>query len=401
MRLFTKKILNLPEISEEERTPLINEVLEICIFQREQLAIQDEVIQVLKDEIARLKGEKPKPDIKPSKLEKGFDNNNSSKGGKKQKKRPGSKKRKKNRHLEIHDTISIPPESIPERSRFKGYDDYIVQDLVIKPFNIRYRLQRWITPSGDYIRGKLPKHINLGHYGINLARYILHQYYHADVTQPLILEQLLEFGIDISSGQVNRLINENKDIFHAEKDEILTAGLEVSDYVHVDDTGARHQGRNGYCTHIGNELFAWFESTQSKSRVNFLTLLRGKHTDYVLNEEAFEYMQAQKLTQRVIQPLTELKLKTFQDEQEWSSALKALGIVRQRHIRIATEGALIGSVLEHGFNPEMVIISDDAGQFNIFLHALCWIHAERTINKLVGFNAVSYTHLTLPTICSV
>jgi hypothetical protein len=34
----------------------------------------------------------------------------------------------------------------------------------------------------------------------------------------------------------------------------------------------------------------------------------------------------------------------------------------------------------------MVIISDDAGQFNIFLHALCWIHAERTINKLVGFN---------------
>lgn len=46
--------------------------------------------------------------------------------------------------------------------------------------------------------------------------------------------------IDISSGQVNRIINENKDMFHAEKDEILTAGLEVSDYVHVDDTGARH-----------------------------------------------------------------------------------------------------------------------------------------------------------------
>ncbi len=84
--------------------------------------------------------------------------------------------------------------------------------------------------------------------------------------------------------------------------------------------------------------------------------------------------------------MTELKLKSFQDEQEWSSALNALKIVRKRHIRIATEGALIGSVLEHGFNPKMVIISDDAGQFNIFLHALCWIHAERTINKLVGFN---------------
>jgi len=183
----------------------------------------------------------------------------------------------------------------------------------------------------------------------------------------LIFEQLLELGIDISSGQVNRIINENKELFHAEKDEILTAGLEVSDYVHVDDTGARHKGRNGYCTHIGNELFAWFESTQSKSRINFLTLLRGKHTDYVLNEEAFEYMRAQKLPQKVIQPLTELKLKVFFDEQEWSSALKALKIVRKRHVRIATEGALIGSVLEHGFNPKIVIISDDASNVRHWL----------------------------------
>jgi hypothetical protein len=39
--------------------------------------------------------------------------------------------------------------------------------------------------------------------------------------------------------------------------------------VQVDDTGARHQGHNGFCTHIGNELFAYFESTDSKSRQNF------------------------------------------------------------------------------------------------------------------------------------
>ena len=42
--------------------------------------------------------------------------------------------------------------------------------------------------------------------------------------------------------------------------------------------------------------------------------------------------------------------------------------------------------MEHGFNPQLVILSDDAGQFDVFLHALCWIHAERKINKLVGFN---------------
>ena len=214
----------------------------------------------------------------------------------------------------------------------------------------------------------------------------MYQYYHAHVTQPLIREELLEFGVDISTGQINRIITEGKDVFHSEKDEILSAGLEVSSYIHVDDTGARHKGRNGYCTHIGNELFAWFESTESKSRINFLTLLQGKHTDYVLNDDAFEYMAAQKLPKAQLQLLTDHDKKHFGTREEWESTLQELGIISERHVRIATEGVLFGSVLEHGLNPDLVIISDDAGQFNVFLHALCWIHAERTINKVVGIN---------------
>lgn len=55
------------------------------------------------------------------------------------------------------------------------------------------------------------------------------------------------------------------------------------------------------------------------------------------------------------------------------------------HVRIATEGSLVGSIIHHGYNKSMVIISDDAGQFNVFLHGLCWVHAERTIHKLIGF----------------
>ena len=109
--------------------------------------------------------------------------------------------------------------------------------------------------------------------------FILHEYHHQHVTRPLLLEQLLELGIDISAGQLSRILTEKKEPFHREMDELLPAGLEVSTYVQVDDTEARHQGRNGYCTHIGNDLFATFESTDSKSRLNFLEVLRGRHTD--------------------------------------------------------------------------------------------------------------------------
>ena len=58
---------------------------------------------------------------------------------------------------------------------------------------------------------------------------------------------------------------------------------------------ARHQGVNSYCTHIGNEWFAWFETTSQKNRINFLELLRGQRTDYVLVPEALTYMAEQKL----------------------------------------------------------------------------------------------------------
>ena len=78
-----------------------------------------------------------------------------------------------------------------------------------------------------------------------------------------------EWDIDISAGQLNRILVEDKELYHAEKGDILQVGLRVSSYIHTDDTGARHQGVNSYCTHIGNEWFAWFETTPRKNRINF------------------------------------------------------------------------------------------------------------------------------------
>jgi hypothetical protein len=43
-------------------------------------------------------------------------------------------------------------------------------------------------------------------------------------------------------------------------------------------------------------------------------------------------------------------------------------------------------VLHHGLCEDLVIVSDDAGQFKILLHALCWIHTERLIHKMLPLN---------------
>ncbi len=296
---------------------------------------REECILQLLDEIARLKGEKGKPKIKPSRLEPknkaakedGDAQESGSQENKVQKKRPGSSKRHKTAELTIHETEVIQPrEEIPPGSEFKGYQDYTVQELIVSPHNTLYRLAIWKTPTGEYLRGKLPEAVrSQGHFGVILKSYLLYQYHHCHVTQPKLLQQMREWAIDISAGQLNRILVEDKEKYHDEKQDILRVGLSGSSYINTDDTSARHQGVNSYCTHIGNEWFAWFETTARKNRINFLELLRGDRTDYVLSSEALTYMAEHNLPQSVWLPLSLSRNRVFQDQQQWRSLPQTVG----------------------------------------------------------------------------
>src|SRR5690606_31435110 len=98
--------------------------------------------------------------------------------------------------------------------------------------------------------------------------------------------QLRELGVDISAGQLSNVLLKGHESFHAEKDELLPTARRVSSHLHCDDTSARHQGQAAVCTHIGNELFASFSTTDTKSRLNFLRLLCQRAEQYRLCEEA-------------------------------------------------------------------------------------------------------------------
>lgn len=364
----------LPDISEAECTPLVRQLLDIIGHLQNR-------IQELEDEILRLKGLKTRPIIAPSPLE--TPPRPPRDPGQK---RPGSAKRLKTAQLTITDEVVVPLADPPPGSTFKGYEDFVVQDLLIRPRVIRYRRERWQTSDGQNLVAGLPADVRPdSHFGPNLICFIIHQYHHQHVTQPLLWEQLDQLGIDISVGQVSRILTEEKDAFHQEKAELLPAGLAVSTYVQADDTGARHQGHNGFCTHIGNELFAYFESTDSKSRQNFLEVLRGPDTDYTINDVAVAYWQRQKLPQAVIERLT-AGAQRWADKAAWQASLTQQQVTDPRHVRIATEGAVLGSLIAHGVSRELTVLSDGAGQFDVFVHALCWLHVERPLERLVPHN---------------
>jgi hypothetical protein len=170
---------------------------------------------------------------------------------------------------------------------------------------------------------------------------------------------------------------------------VLRTGLQSADWITVDETGARHRGANAVCTQIGNDNFAWFGTTGSKSRLNFLDLLRAGHTDYVINDAALDYLREHALAGPVIQQLAAHRQRQFADQAAWTRHLEQLGIaglqVTPDPVRVASEGALWGTVADHGFLCEAVVVSDDAGQLNVGEHALCWIHAERLVHKLETF----------------
>lgn len=359
---------------------LVREQQQIIEKLEGHLKRQQERIEQLETELRTRKKLKGKPKISPSQLNKGFKPEPSDG------KRAGSDKRSKKATFEVDEEKVIEPPTIPENAEFNGYRVYDVQEIEIRRHNIRFQLAEYVQLNGTTVVGELPKGYATGHFGPKLVSYILYQHYQCRVPQPLIYEQLREWGIDISTGQVNRLLTEQQVPFIQEQQQVLRVGLETAGHIHTDDTGARHQGKNGYCTVIGNEWFTYFQTSESKSRRNFLETLQGGQLRYVLNESARQYLESQPISPRHWRHLTFDDTCLAVEKSEWQDYLLAQGVKSDRATQVISEAALLGGVMEQGMNVGIRVLSDGAGQFNILCHGLCWVHAERGLRRLQGTN---------------
>ena len=348
---------------------------------RERVSALEAENAAFREEAARLKGLNGRPKLKPSGMEKAT---NRAKGQGKQQ----QKKRAPRRSPLVNEEHKLSMNA-PSGSRFKGYDDFVLQELRLEGRVIRYRRERWLTPEGKLLVAPLPAGLR-GHFGPELIRFILLQHHQGQVTTDRIVQVLNSLGLVISKRQVLRLLSDGIDAFCDEACAVLRAGLESAGWITVDDTGARHRNCNGVTTQIGDDRFTFFKTTFSKSRRNFLELLRAGYQDYVINAEALAYMRERQLAGAVIKQLDGHAQKVFDDEAAWSSHLDQLGIsqidVHPDPVKIATEGALWGSIRARGLLQNTVIVSDGAGQFRLDDHADCWIHAERLVHKLDSFN---------------
>jgi len=336
--------------------------------------------QALRDEVARLKGLPPRPPSRPSGMEKAT-GGGAGKAGKKSRQRRGPKRDRDAVTAEVVVKAAPPP-----GSRFKGYEAILVRELRLSAEVVRYRRERWVTPSGETVLAPLPAGI-VGGFGPGLRRFLLVAHAQGQVTTERLVAPLAGIGIEISKRQVVRLLTSRLDDLIAEDRDVLRAGLATARWVTVDDTAARHARQDAFTTQIGDDRFTAFRTGASKSRQAFLSRLRAGHGAYVINAAALAYMRGRALAGPVSGMLAAHPVRIFADDAAWKAHLAVLGIdrlaVTPDAVRIATEGALWGAIQAHGLLPDTVIVSDDAGQFRLGDHALCWVHAERLVHKLV------------------
>ena len=346
---------------------------------QEQLTKSLDKIKLLEDEIAKLRKTPKRPKFRPNKMEprvRGKDSPDPQ---------PPINAFSSLATKEISEII-LAPENIPEGSSYKGYQPFTVQEINIIAKEITYKLEVWETPTGDILRAKLPAELKGKHFGPILRAFETNLYAQG-MTQPAIYEFLNGMGIDISTGQVNNILLNEADRYSNTSETILTAGLEEAPYIRTDDTGEKHQHKSGYCTHIGGQYFAYYTTSFSKSRENFLKIILQGKEGYHINDAMIWHLFQSGVKDDVLNLFEELKGKTYQSKKGMKRLLNKLGLQAKKIRQHCMEAGLVGFITSTILKPGQLLLSDRAGQFALFDHAGCWVHMERPLRKIICTNS--------------
>ena len=349
---------------------------------KENVDLKDEN-QKLKDEINRLKGEKGKPEFKPKTTtpKDKFPHKTTSN------KKRGQKQTKLDK-IKIADEKVIKYEGpLPDDAEHKGYRDVITQGITIKTNNILYRLERYYSPSeGKVYEASLPDGIR-GGYDASIDSWILFWYFHSRMSEQKIHQMLTDIGIQISAGHISNIIIKNNDVFHQEKSDIIKAGLESTDYQHIDDTGARVNGTNQYFNVLCNDYYSAFFTNPKKDRLTIIDILSQiEQVPCLLNPYAVTFLKDRNIKSSILKSLKELSQQEAMPLEEFTQELEQLlPDLKPKQMKLILEAALIAGYHESNSSCNIQrLVCDDAKQFwyITLLRALCWIHEERHYAKL-------------------
>ncbi len=372
-------------IEDEGVRQVVLYLMNLVESQHTKIQEQAEEIQRLRDEINRLKGEQGKPKIKANKPAPHLSSEKERKESK-----PHHKAKKQGEiRIDRVEVLKVEKLRLPQDAQFKGYEEVIVQDVDFRTENIKFRKEKYYSPSQKqtYL-ADLPAGYK-GQFGPGVRAWVLALYYAGGMSEPKILELLHTIGMSISAGQLSDCLIHDQEQFHAESAAVVRAGLASSPWHHLDSTGTRVNGKNEQCHVLCNPLYSAYYTEPSKNRLSLLrVLLGGADLTFRLNELALDLLKLLGVAQKWCQKLCKL----LPQEQDWHETqldqwldeyLPKLG-VRQR--KLIKDGLAIAAYRTQATCPVIeLLVCDDAPQFNYLTVelALCWIHEYRHYKKLM------------------
>jgi hypothetical protein len=380
---------SLPAEAELAVEKLLNTVEALCSDRKE---LADE-IERLRKQLDKKKKLKTTGD---SQQDKDLSSRNGSNHSSEKRRKQGDKKPRKQRDrrsfkdLTIHETIECPvdPSTLPPDAVRVDDEEVIVQDIVIKPRNIRFERSVYYSASEKkFFRGLLPLGYDIGDFGANLRALILSLKYCGNMSEPKIREFLENFDVQMSAGSVSNILTKTADDFEQEFDDIVRAGLAATPYQQTDDTSARVNGAFWHTHILCNPFYAAYFTRPHKDRLTVLEVLQNTgDLSFRLGEETLELLRS-----------------AFNIPAKWQRELEQIGEVecgktslallldgwfgnRNQQVRTAIQHAAAVVYYRHQTSAPVVetIVCDDAGQFKLLTEklALCWIHAGRHYEKL-------------------
>jgi hypothetical protein len=350
--------LNLDSPAHELVQRLLN-CIETLVAELDELRAEN---QHLRDEVAWLKGEKGKPRIKANhSSDQATDDKPRLERRSKSHAASGQRVPRKERiKIDREEVIKLDRSQLPPDVVHRGYRDVVIQNIIFKTDNVRYRLERVYSESkGQFYEASLAKALQGQSYGSELQAFVIMLYFELRVPEKKILNLLQSAGIVIAAGQIsNILIKKHRRLFAEEHKTVLQAGLQTTSYHHIDDTGARVAGVNHYFSTLCNPYYSSFFTHRRKNHDTVAGLLS-------LLEEPAEGEDAQSAVLAGDgQPPQQ---RPFEHRIECAEGRTT----RQKQL---------GDYVQ-------ILICDDAPQFhNQTEHrGLCWVHEERHFKKLHPF----------------
>ena len=379
--------INIDSIPDKNTRVITRHLLNVIEGQAEKINHLHKENQKLRDENNHLKGEQGQPNIRKqsqSNKEHSSESERKNRSGNK----PKNKKKSKKKKLTIHKTERrvVDKAQLPEDAIFKGYHPTIVQDIIITPNNIQFDREMYYSPSlKKTIIASLPDGFE-GDFSPGLKALIVDMHHKEEMTHSAIHSFLTTHDIDISTASLSRILTDKHASFHQEKKDILSAGLQSTDYQQMDDTGARVKGKNHYMHILCNDYYTAYFTRKDKTRLTIIEILSQGNMSFHFNECAYALMEKMQISQKMLEAVKAKKPAPVMSRDEVDLFLKELLPIaskQQTHRQLILEAsAIVG--YQSRVDAVKILLTDDAPQFKKIteLLALCWVHDGRHYKKL-------------------